>query len=284
MGRPFNASGNSVSSEVQLPSCGRRSSEDTVALKGADVTCSSYASAPQDGILENAYHAIEGISSITGAIFDCDGTLLDSLGAWRSLETFLSHEAGVTPSAEEHELFTTFTIPEVARYFHEVYGLGKSNEGVSNLIKEYMLDYYRNKAALLPGVGQFLESCARANIAMSVASSTMSDCLEAGLSGAGIRQFFSHVLSVEDMGTTKREPLIFNRACELMGTEQKSTWGFEDSLYAMNTLRMANYPVLGIYDEGGEPSQTDVQTVATISVASFEEVAVLPTGYLAFTR
>ena len=71
---------------------------------------------------------------IKGAIFGCDGTLLDSLGAWRSLEEEVARQAGVlcpvTP--EEHKLFTTFTIPEVARYFHEQYGFGQSTEAVKS--------------------------------------------------------------------------------------------------------------------------------------------------------
>ena len=52
---------------------------------------------------------------IEGAIFDCDGTLLDSLDSWRGLEGVLSQEAHVQVTPEERALFTTFTIPEVAR-------------------------------------------------------------------------------------------------------------------------------------------------------------------------
>ena len=68
------------------------------------------------------------LDPIKGAIFDCDGTLLDSLGAWRGLEDEVSRLAGVTVTPEEHKMFTTFTIPEVARYFHEQYGLASSME------------------------------------------------------------------------------------------------------------------------------------------------------------
>ena len=74
--------------------------------------------------------------AITGAIFDCDGTLLDSLNAWRGLEDELSHAVQVRVTPEEHARFATFTIPEVARYFHEQYGLLSSSDAVVSYIDD----------------------------------------------------------------------------------------------------------------------------------------------------
>lgn len=214
------------------------------------------------------------IPSITGAIFDCDGTLLDSLEAWRGIEGVLAREAKVHVSAEERALFTTFTIPEVAGYFHETYGLGKTAESVQALINEYMLDYYQNRASLLPGVVQFLEACAREDVIMSVASSSALEFLEAGLAGTGIREYFSSVISVDQVGSSKREPYIFNYACEQMKTDRKTTWGFEDSVYAMKTLSDAHFPVVGIY-ESSENNTEELRTYAQIFIQSFDELTVV---------
>lgn len=232
----------------------------------------------QAPLVKEDLRVIDGVPFITGAIFDCDGTLLDSLDAWRGIEGVLAHEAGVEVSTEERALFTTFTIPEVATYFHEVYSLGKNVSAVQDLINEYMMNYYHNEATLLPGVRVFLESCARANVAMSVASSSASAYLEAGLTGTGIREYFSAVVSVDDVGASKREPRIFNYSRELIGTPKATTWGFEDSVYAMNTLHAAGYPVLGLYDEGEKITFTELQSIADLSIRSFDEVRISPDG------
>ncbi len=210
---------------------------------------------------------------IKGAIFDCDGTLLDSLGAWRGLEGVLASQAGVQVKPEERKLFSTFTIPEVAHYFHANYGLGASDGEVVGFIDEYMMAYYRS-ASLLPGAAELLESCARAGVAMCVVSSSCSKYLEAGLSSSGVRGFFTAVVSVEDLGTTKREPNAFNHARELLGTDRACTWGFEDSLYAMDTLRNAGFPVLGLYSDADGVPQAEVEVRATMAVPSLQEVAV----------
>ena len=59
-----------------------------------------------------------------------------------------------------------------------------------------------------------------------------------------------------------------------MGTETALTWGFEDSLYAMDTLVGAGYPVLGLYDEAHGVPQREVEKRSRLAVPSLEHVAV----------
>lgn len=204
---------------------------------------------------------------IQGAIFDCDGTLLDSLGAWRSLEGEVAKQAGVTVTPEEHKLFTTFTIPEVARYFHEQYGYASSVEAVIRIMDEYMMSRYEN-AKLMPGARDILEACAHNGVKMTMASSSKAEFLMAGARATGIVDYFCAIISVDEVGASKREPAVYNYAREVMGTEKPFTWGFEDSLYAMDTLAKAGYPVFGLYDEEHGVPRVEVEKRACLSAAT----------------
>lgn len=215
----------------------------------------------------NNQHAIQG------AIFDCDGTLLDSLGAWRSLEGEVARQAGVTVTPEEHKLFTTFTIPEVARYFHEQYGYAASVEAVISIMDEYMMSRYE-QAQLMPGAREILEACARNNVKMTMASSSKAEFLEAGAKATGIADYFCAIISVDAVGASKREPAVYNYAREVMGTGRPFTWGFEDSLYAMDTLVKAGYPVFGLYDEEHGVPQTEVEKRACLAAPTLERADV----------
>ncbi len=215
----------------------------------------------------NNQHAIQG------AIFDCDGTLLDSLGAWRSLEGEVARQAGVTVTPEEHKLFTTFTIPEVARYFHEQYGYAASVEAVISIMDEYMMSRYE-QAQLMPGAREILEACARNNVKMTMASSSKAEFLEAGAKATGIADYFCAIISVDAVGASKREPAVYNYAREVMGTDRPFTWGFEDSLYAMDTLVKAGYPVFGLYDEEHGVPQAEVEKRACLAAPTLESADV----------
>ncbi len=211
---------------------------------------------------------------ITGAMIDCDGTLIDSIDAWRGIEEMLAHLVGVDVSPEERALFTTFTIPEVSRYFHERYALANSTKEVIGIIDDYMMDYYACQSCLLPGVEAFLESCASAGVKMCVVSSSPQVYLQAGLKHCGIEEYFSHIVSVEDLDTSKREARIFNHASSLLGTDKDTTWGVDDSLYVLETLKRAAYPSIGLYGEKAGVSRHDAVDLATVAVARLDELYV----------
>lgn len=212
--------------------------------------------------------------AITGAIFDCDGTLLDSLNAWRGLEDELSRAVQVQVTPEEHARFATFTILEVARYFHEQYGLLSSSDAVVSYIDDYMMDYYAHQAQAIPGAVPFLEACAKANVRMCVVSSSAQKYLQAGLKNAGITEYFSHIFSVEDLNATKREPLIFEHAQAALGTQRSTTWGVDDSLYALETLTAAGFPAIGIGGQDANATVAEAQAVCPVVVTRLDELSV----------
>ena len=187
-------------------------------------------------------------ASEIGVVFDCDGTLLDSMGVWHGLQNELAERAGGTLTADDVAALAPMSIPECGAFFHEKFGLGESDRDVVGMIDEYMLDFYRNRAEARPGALEFVQGLAQAGVHLTVASSSPKPYLMAGVQRCGFAPYLERVLSVEDVHSTKREPDVWDRACEIMGTSKQLTWGVEDSAYAIGTLGGAGYRTLAIYD------------------------------------
>ncbi len=183
-----------------------------------------------------------------GAIFDCDGVLLDSANAWRDAEDELSRRAGVSLSDEDKRALAAMTIAEVGDFFHDRFALGASGADVVAAIDELMRDFYARRAKPLPGVAAFLDALAERGVRMSVVSSTQTDLLRLGLAQTGLLPRFCSVLSVEDLNTNKREPLIYRKAMADMGTTPETTWGFDDSYYAIQAMAAQGIATVGVYD------------------------------------
>ena len=207
-----------------------------------------------------------------GAIFDCDGTLLDSAGAWRAVEAQLVREAGGVPTSALTDELAPMTIPEAAAHLHVKYGVGKSAEDVVRLIGERMLAFYRTEAEGRPGALAFVRALKERGIRVSVASSSPQDYLQAGLEHAGFMPYLDAVVSVDDVGASKREPAVYDRAAELMGCTRAEAWGFEDSLYAVRTLKAAGYYTVGVYDHDLAGTFEDLSAEADRAVRSFLEL------------
>ncbi len=207
-----------------------------------------------------------------GVIFDCDGTLLDSSGVWHEMEDEFSRRAGVRLTKADADELNTLTVPESGAFFHERFGLGASAADVVGMIDEFVLGYYRERACERPGALAFVRALAERGVAMSVASSSPQAYLQAGLETAGFLPYLDAVVSVDDVGKPKREPAVYDRARELMGTPLCSTWGFEDSSYAVRTLRAAGYRTMGVYDSDLAGTYEDLAALCDHVVRGFGEL------------
>ena len=182
-----------------------------------------------------------------GAIFDCDGVLLDSAHAWRDAEAELGRRAGAVLSVEDKRALAAMTIGEVGSFFHDRFALGSSGSDVVDMIHQIMGEFYSQHAQPIPGIEEFLNGLAAGDVQLSVVSSTQTDFLRLGLKRVGLYDLFCSVLSVEDLQTNKREPLIYRRAMEDMGTTPSTTWGFDDSYYATKTMGALGIATVGVY-------------------------------------
>lgn len=209
-----------------------------------------------------------------GVIFDCDGTLLDTMQGWHELEDYLALSAHTALTLEQRSNLTALSIKECAVYFHERFGLGASGQVVETMIDDFMYAYYKERVRTRPGVHVFVEGLARQGAHLSVASLSPTNFLQAGLQGCDLLPYFDIVVSTDEVGGSKRTPAVWNHARSAMGTTLARTWGVEDSLYALRTLVAAGYKTLGIYDCDIAGSPEELREVADHFITSFEDIDV----------
>ena len=113
------------------------------------------------------------------------------------------------------------------------------------MIDEYMLDFYRHRAEARPGALEFAAGRLPQAGAHLTGGVFEPEAVPDGghASVAGSRRMLERVLSVEDVHSTKREPDVWDRAREIMGTSEGSRPGaLEDSAYAIGTLARRGLP------------------------------------------
>jgi len=213
---------------------------------------------------------------LDGAIFDLDGTLLDSMSVWNTVGEDYLRSRGMEPHENLNEKFKNMSLYQAACYYQSEYGMSGSAEEIMDGVNRMIAHFYTDEVQPKAGVPSLLAALKKRGVKMCVATATDRPLVEAALSRCGLLGYFGEIFTCSSVGQGKDEPDIFYAALGFLGTPKESTWVFEDALHAARTAKAAGFPVLGVYD-CSEENQTALAKLADIYVCSFTEMeAYLP--------
>ena len=206
---------------------------------------------------------------IKGAIFDFDGTLVDSMFIWDTFGEDYLRTLGKEPKENLTETFKTFTLEQAAEYYREHYGVSLSVGEIVDGVNEMVAEIYRTKVALKKGVLEFLRDLRSKGVKMCVATVTDRPIVEDVLVSLGIRDFFVEILTCAELGCNKETPHIYRAALEVLGTRKEETVVFEDALHALMTAKNDGFPVAAVYDKH-ELRQTEMKENGDYYITNYE--------------
>ena len=207
---------------------------------------------------------------IKGAIFDLDGTLLDSMFIWDTIGEEYLRSLGKEPHEDLKETFMTLTLEEAAVYYREHYGVTLSVKEIVDGVNAMVEQTYRTKVTLKPGISEYLAWLKENGVRMCVATVTDRYLVEETLDRLGVRHYFSEIFTCAEVGFGKDKPIIYQKALEHLGTEKSDTYVFEDLPFALNTAKTDGFPTVGVYDRH-EAHQDELKELADYYVLDFTD-------------
>jgi HAD superfamily hydrolase (TIGR01509 family) len=208
---------------------------------------------------------------IKAAIFDMDGTLLDSMPIWEHASERYLADKGIKAQENLAETLFSMSMSQGAAYVKRNYKLPEDIDTIVAGVNTIVFDFYQKEAAPKVGVRQFLDRLKGEGIPMAVATSTDRPMVEAALKRNGLLPYFEHIFTCTEVGAGKVKPDIYLKAQELLGMSREETWVFEDALYAIDTAKKAGFPAVGIYDHASRKQQEQIRALADIYITEFTD-------------
>ena len=195
---------------------------------------------------------------IKGAIFDVDGTMLDSMSIWESVAADYLITKGVTPRPNLYDELLSLGGHEIPKYFQVEYGLRETASEIQRGIYKLLEEFYFHKAQPKEGVIKVLDTLRERGIKMCVATATDRWLIEPALQRCGLLDYFGRIFTCSEELTSKSSPDIYIRAAAFLGTAIEDTLVFEDAPYAVKSANSAGFPVVAVFDQSSKDKQDEV--------------------------
>lgn len=208
--------------------------------------------------------------NLRGAIFDADGTLLDSMHIWHELGARYLQSLNITPEEGLSSRLYPMTLEQSCKYLKTHYGLRDSEGDIQSGILGIIEGFYRDEVTLKDGVREFIPAMNDKGIPMVIATSGSRELLSSALERNDIAEYFAEIFTCSELNTTKHEPDIFMACAEFMSLSPENVGVFEDALFAIETAKRAGFITFGVKDDSNIHQWEIIQSTADYTIESFK--------------
>lgn len=206
------------------------------------------------------------------AIFDMDGTLLDSMSHWDNLGIEHLKSLGVQPPDDLLETMRDMSIEQSADYFMTRFALWETKKDLLKQWGQQVNIMYETRVVIKPFVKEYLLKLKEMGVKMCVATATPRRYALKALEHLGILDLFEFVLCEDDVGVGKHKPDIYIKAADMLGVMPEDTIVFEDALYAVKSAKSAGFVVCGVYDNSFLRDKDEIKNKADAYIYDFSEI------------
>ena len=212
------------------------------------------------------------------AIFDLDGTLVDSMRVWDTICRDWLTGKGKTPEDTLEEKLTAMTLEDSAEYVTGFYNIDLPPSQIINEWEAMVLHQYTHTIPLKEGAEELIERLASGGMKLGMATSCFPAACESVLSRHGIRKYFSAIVYSGSVKRNKTFPDIYLACAEKLGVEPEHCVVFEDLYISLAGIRAAGMGAIAVYDNSGDEHWEAFRREADRAVVSLRETGFLRPG------
>lgn len=176
-------------------------------------------------------------------LFDCDGTLIDSMGIWMS-----SMKELINKSSTEIEDVDSLSYEECINYIWQNLVTDMDEKEITPYFDRLLENGYKNTIPAKDGAIDMIKSLKSLGYEMAVATSNSYYLLELVLKRLGIFDCFDEYFTPDTTGFKKGQDEFWSYISSKLNTNTKDLVLFDDALYALRSANDAGIRTVGVKD------------------------------------
>lgn len=224
--------------------------------------------------LKDLFCGKEKKMDFNAAIFDLDGTILDSMDVWEHIDIqFLKKRNLPVPENYVTEICAR-SFEEAAQYTIDLFGLQETVEGIIEEWNNMAVEEYSNHVGLLPHALDYLLRLKEHGIKLAVATGLPEKLYMPCLKNNSILELFDALCSTDEVQRGKEYSDVFELAAKKLGVAPEHCIVFDDVLPAIKSAKAARMLAGGIYDKYSADQRAEIERIADIYLLDFRQAPI----------
>lgn len=212
------------------------------------------------------------LKDIKACIFDMDGTVVDSMWVWGSIDIEYLERFGYDVPADMKEDIEGASMREVAAYFKNRFNLSDDLDTIINDWNDMAIYKYANEVPLKPHIKEFFEYLKAHNIKIGLFTSNSMVLAEACLKGLGIYDYFDALTAGCSDIKGKPEPDGYLLTADKLSVEYSKCLVFEDLVKGITAGKNAGMKTCAVKDDYSDYQLKEKIEAADYYIEDYYEV------------
>lgn len=205
-------------------------------------------------------------------LFDLDGTLVDSMWIWESIDVEYLDRFGLELPEDLHSCIEGMSFSETARYFKERFSIPDTLEKMKSDWNRMAWEKYTQEVPLKSGIREFLRYHRARGVKMAVATSNSRELAEAVIAVHGLTDTFDVIVTGCDVAHGKPFPDVYLEAAVRLGVDPSECMVFEDVVAGIQAGRSAGMEVAAVEDAYSLYQERQKKELADLYIADYQEL------------
>lgn len=212
------------------------------------------------------------MKKLKAAIFDMDGTLIDSMYVWEEAGDKLLDKYQIEVTDELRKRMIAMTFHQLTDYLNEHYHLQKTVDELTDEICRLVEDEYFYRVSAKAYAEETLRWLSDHEIVICVLTASERYYVEAACRRLRLMPYFDKLYTCSEIGLSKRDPEIFHQVLQELDVKPDEAVVFEDAIHAIKTASASGIYTIAVDDRFNREHTRELRETADGFIVDYREV------------